>query len=155
MNALTNAQFAEPEMDTPYALCGRPKRKSRNAKPLAGFSLLEVMMAMFIFFIVVFGVLGVVVQCLGSARALQQQQADCGMVASMTAMSNVLEENFDSGDFEGLVPGYHWTRDIVEVCSNGFFRVDIEVFKDNAKSKAPAERMSVLMYKPGGRKRRL
>src|SRR5436305_14304483 len=91
--------------DAPYALCARPAR---------GFSLLEVMIAMAVFFIVVFAVLGMVVQSLGAARALQRQQADCGMVASMLSLSNTLEEGFDSGDFENLVPDYQWERNITE-----------------------------------------
>ncbi len=130
--------------DVPYSLCGTPA---------AGFSLLEVMIAMFVFFIVVFAVLGMVVQSLGAARALQRQHADCGMVASMTSLSNVLEESYDSGDFEGLVPDYHWERTITEVGSNGFFQVDITVFKKNAQGKEVGEAMSVLMFKPGGRRR--
>ena len=142
------------DFDAPYALCGRPTRSSSNAHALAGFSLLEVMIAMFVFFIVVFSVLGMVVQSLGAARALQQQQADCGMVASMLSLSNTLEESFDSGDFEGVVEGYRWDRTITEVGSNGFFQVDIVVYKKNKQGKEVGEEMSVLMYKPGGKKKR-
>ena len=102
---LTAVESAAPPspFDAPYALCGRPVISGSNVHALAGFSLLEVMIAMFVFFIVVFSVLGMVVQSLGAARSLQQQQADCGMVASMLSLSNTLEESFDSGDFEGVV----------------------------------------------------
>ena len=145
-----------PNHDELYALCGRPRSSPLDPRPgpTAGFSLLEVLIASAVFFIVVFAILGVVVQCVGSARALQRQQADCGMVASMTSLSNVLEELSDSGDFEGVVPDYRWDRTITEVGSNGFFQVDIAVFKKNAQGKEVGETMSVLMYKPGGRKRR-
>ncbi len=112
------------------------------------------MIAMAVFFIVVFAILGVVVQSLGAARALQQQQGDCGMVAAMLSLSNSLDENFESGDFEGIVEGYRWERNIVEVGSNGFFQVDIDVFKTGGKGKGTRESMSVLMYKPGGKKKR-
>ena len=111
------------------------------------------MIAMAVFFIVVFAVLGMVVQSLGAARALQHQQADCGMVASMLSLSNTLEEGSDSGDFEGLVPDYRWERNITEVGSNGFFQVDIGVFKKNSHGKEVSETMSVLMFKPGGKRR--
>jgi hypothetical protein len=135
-----------PDPDAPYALCGNPS---------GGFSLLEVMIAMFVFFIVVFAVLGMVVQSLGAARALQRQHADCGIIASLTALSNVLEESFDSGDFEGFpLPDYRWERTITEVGSNGLFQVDIVVLKKNAAGQDVGEPMSVLMFKPGGRKRR-
>jgi len=142
------------EDDAPYALCGRPQPSTLNPQRLAGFSLLEVMIAMAVFFIVVFAVLGMVVQSLGAARALQRQHADCGMVASMLSLSNTLEEGFDSGDFEGLVPDYRWERSISEVGSNGFFQVDIAVFQKNTRGKEVSENMSVLMYKPGGKKKK-
>ena len=155
MNVERGTRHAEWDADAPYALCANPKLDTSNSKPSAGFTLIEVLIAMFIFFIVVFAVLGIVVQCLGAARALQHQQADCGMVASMLSLSNTLEESFESGDFEGVVPDYRWERNIVEVGSNGFFQVDIAVFKKNTSGKEVSEGMSVLMYKPGGKKKRL
>jgi hypothetical protein len=139
--------------DAPYALCGTPKNGQ------GGFTLLEVMVAMFVFFIVVFAILGMVVQAVGSARALQRQQADCGMVASMTSLSNVLEEGVDEGDFEGLVPDYRWVREVTEVGSNGLFQVDITVVKKNAAGKEVGETMSMLKFTgqqskgPGGLRR--
>jgi prepilin-type N-terminal cleavage/methylation domain-containing protein len=135
-------------------LCASPQPSTLNLQPSSGFTLLEVVIAMFVFSIVVLAVLGMVVQSLGAARALQHQQADCGMVAAMLSLSNTLEEGFDSGDFEGLVPDYRWERQITEVGSNGFFQVDIAVFKKNTRGKEVSESMSVLMFKPGGKKRR-
>ena len=159
MNAIRNHKQSPascivpcPDYDAPYSLCGRPQAL-RGRNPFAGFSLLEVMIAMAVFFIVVFAILGIVVQSLGAARALQQQQADCGMVASMLSLSNTLEESFESGDFEGVVQGYRWERTITEVGSNGLFQVDIDVFKAG-KGKETRESMSVLMFKPGGKKKK-
>src|ERR1041384_2072213 len=82
----------EKDYDAPYALCGGPQLSTLNSQPSSGFSLLEVVIAMFVFSLVVLAVLGMVVQSLGAARALQHQQADCGMVASMLSLSNTLEE---------------------------------------------------------------
>ena len=135
------------DCDAPFALCGRPG-------PDGGFTLMEVMIAMFVFFIVVFAILGMVVQSLGAARALQVQRPDAGMLASMISLSNTLEEGFETGDFEEIFPDYRWERQIVEVGSNGFFQVDFVVFKKNAQGKEISEPLSVLMYKPGGKKRR-
>jgi len=137
-------RHSSSDADAPYSLCERSD---------SGFSLLEVVIAMFVFSLVVLAVLGMVVQSLGAARALQHQQADCGMVASMLSLSNTLEEGFDSGDFENLVPDYRWERQITEVGSNGFFQVDINVYKKNAHGKEVGESMSVLMYKPGVKRR--
>lgn len=133
------------DFDAPYALCGSPK---------SGFTLLEVMIAMFVFFIVVFAVLGMVVQSLGAARALQVQHPDAGMLAASLSLSNFLEEGHESGDFEDVFPDYRWERDIVEVSSNGLFQVDFFVFTKDARGKTVGEGMSVLMFKPGGKKRR-
>ena len=135
------------DCDAPFALCGRPG-------PDGGFTLMEVMIAMFVFFIVVFAILGMVVQSLGAARALQVQRPDAGMLASMISLSNTLEEGFEGGDFEEIFPDYRWERQIVEVGSNGFFQVDFVVFKKNAQGKEISEPLSILMYKPGGKKRR-
>lgn len=134
----------------PYALCVRPKGTK-------GFTLLEVMIAMAVFFIVVFAVLGMVVQSLGAARALQRPQADFSILASALTLSNVLEEGVESGDFEDLgaeFKDYRWERQITEVGSNGLYQVDFAVFQKNARSKEVREDMSILMYRPGGKKRR-
>jgi len=138
------------DCDAPYALCIRVEGKK-------GFTLLEVMIAMAVFFIVVFAVLGMVVQSLGAARALQRPQPDFSILASALTLSNVLEEGVDSGDFGELTDefkDYYWERQIVEVGSNGLFQVDFAIFQKNARGKEVREDMSILMYKPGGRKRR-
>jgi hypothetical protein len=124
--------------DEPYSLCG---------KPSAGFSLLEVMIAMFVFFIVVFAVLGMVVQSLGAARALQRQQADCGLVASMFSLSNTLEEGYYSGDFEGIVPNYAWEAEIPEPPgSNGLYVIHIRVYRTDSGKNDRGETLSMLKF---------
>lgn len=145
--------------DAPYALCGRPQLSTLNSQPLRGFSLLEVMVAMFVFFIVVFAILGMVVQSVGAARALQKQHADCGLVAAMFSLSNSLEEGSYSGDFEGIVPDYTWDAEVFERGSNGFFQIDIAVRKKGASGKDVGETMSMWKFTgqkskgPGGMRR--
>jgi hypothetical protein len=144
-------------LDVPYSLCGRPQPSTLNPQPFSGFTLLEVMIAMAVFFIVVFAVLGMVVQSLGAARALQRPQPDFSILASALTLSNVLEEGVESGDFEDLGPEFRdwqWERQILEVGSNGLFQVDFFISRRDAGSKQISESMSVLMYKPGGRRRR-
>ena len=132
--------------DAPYALCGRPQLSTFNSQPLRGFSLIEVMVAMFVFFIVVFAILGMVVQSVGAARALQKQHADCGLVAAQFSLSNTLEEGSYSGDFEGIVPDYTWNAEVFEAGSNGFFQIDIAVHKKGASGKDVGETMSMLKF---------
>lgn len=136
------------DCDAPYALCGSPGTK--------GFTLLEVMIAMAVFFIVVFAVLGIVVQSLGAARALQRPQPDFAILASQITLSNVLEEGFESGGFEELTDEFKdfaWERQIVEVGSNGLFQVDFVITKTDGRGKSLSESMSILMFKPGSRKK--
>ena len=114
------------------------------------------MIAVMVFFVVVFAVLGIVVQSMNAARALQRPQPDFSILASQVALSNVLEEGFESGDFGDLgdeYKDYSWQREIVEVGSNGLFQVDFLVTKRGARGKDISETMSILMYKPGGRRR--
>jgi prepilin-type N-terminal cleavage/methylation domain-containing protein len=153
---LRDAQPAT-DLDAPYALCGRPQPSGLHPRPLAGFTLIEVMIAMAVFFIVVFAVLGMVVQSLGAARALQRPQPDFSILASALTLSNVLEEGVESGDFEDLGPEFRdwqWERQILEVGSNGLFQVDFFITRKGGGSKQVSESMSVLMYKPGGKRRR-
>src|SRR5215212_11560946 len=136
-------------MEADYALCGTPDAR--------GFTLLEVMIAMAVFFIVVFAILGMVAQSLGAARALQRPQPDFSILASQIALSNVLEEGFEAGDFGDLgaeYGDYTWERQIIEVGSNGFFQVDFIITSSGGKGKSVAESMSILMHKPGSPKRK-
>ena len=140
------------ESDEPYALCAIPKPGTRSSKLLAGFTLLEVMIAMFVFFIVVFAVLGVVVQSLGAARALQKPQPDFSILASALTLSNVLEEGCESGDFGELgeeYRDYDWERCIEEYATNGLYRVRFVITRRGTKSQVAGEDMEILMYKPG------
>jgi hypothetical protein len=135
------APAAAAGADAPYALCAR--------RADGGFTLLEVMIAMAVFFIVVFAILGVVVQSLGAARALQNRHPDAGMLAAQLSLTNLLEEGYESGDFEEVFPNCRWERQITEVGSNGLFQVDFVVFERTKQGKENVEAMSILMYRPG------
>src|SRR5262249_52164528 len=92
-----------------------------------GFTLLEVIVACAIFFMVAFAVLEVVTTGLAAAKALQQREPDAGILAAALSLTNKLEKGTMSGNFEdlapGLYPGYSWARDVYEVGSNGLFQV--------------------------------
>lgn len=132
--------------EEPYALC------AGSGSGAKGFTLLEVMIAMAAFFIVAFSILGMVVQSLGAARALQVHRPDAGMLAGMLSLSNCLEEGFEAGDFEEIYPNHRWERQITEVGTNGgglsLWQVDFVVFEKMASKKEVAEGISVLMAKP-------
>jgi prepilin-type N-terminal cleavage/methylation domain-containing protein len=136
-------------------------RATQRLTDRRAFTLLEVMIAMAVFFVVVFAVLNVVVQSLGTARAWQQTRPDAGMLASQLSLTNQLEEGFESGDFGILFPGgdnpfpdQTWDREITEAGSNGLYRVHFVVVNRNAKGKQVSEELEIFMFRPGGNQMR-
>ena len=109
------------------------------------FSLLEVMIAIGIFFMATFVILSLVSSSLANARRLQRPMVDAAMIASELSLTNQLVEINQSGDFGEMYPGYSWTASINEVQSNKLFQVDYVVRNDN---KLVVQTMSVLFYRP-------
>ena len=126
----------------------RGRRSGLNA-----FTLLEVIVACAIFFMVAFAVLGLVTRSLAAARSLQLRHPDAGMLAAVLTLTNKLEEGTASGDFEefypGLYPGCTWTREVYEAASNGLFQVDFTIDQSSEKKGASETKMSILMFRPG------
>ena len=126
--------------------CGR--RSGLNA-----FTLLEVIIACAIFFMVAFAILGLVTRSLAAARSLQLRHPDAGLLAAALTLTNKLEEGTASGDFEefypGLYSGYNWTREVYEAASNGLFQVDFTIYQSSVKKGASETKMSILMFRPG------
>jgi Tfp pilus assembly protein PilV len=116
------------------------------ARRRRAFSLLEVMIAIGIFFMSVFVILSLVSSSLQNARRLQRPMVDAAMLASELSLTNQLVEINESGDFGKLYPGYHWTSTINEVQSNKLFQVDYVVTRDG--SKEIMQTMSVLFFRP-------
>jgi hypothetical protein len=117
--------------------------RSRHA-----FTLLEVMIALGLFFMSVFAILGVVSQGLGAARSLQSEVPDAGSLAAELLLTDRLEEGWEEGDFGEVHPDYLWRREITEVGTNGLFRVDFLIA--GARGGQPVElRSSMLLWRPG------
>jgi hypothetical protein len=93
----------------------------------AAFSLLEVMIALSIFFMAIFVILDSVSRSLGAARSLQQNFPDIGVLAADLALTNKLVEGTLEGDFGKIYPGYRWTREISLIGTNGFFQIDYTI----------------------------
>lgn len=114
----------------------------------SAFTIVEVMIAMFIFFMATFTILGLLANALRNARMLQRKTVDAGMVAAQISLTNKLTEQLETGDFEDMYPDFEWTRDVYEVATNSLFQVDILVQKRSAN--APIEsKMAILLYRPG------
>src|SRR6185503_13689011 len=91
----------------------------RSRKGHSGFTLLEVIVACAIFFMVAFAILGVVAQCLASVKVLQKRDPDPGIILHALSLTNQFEEGTLSGDFEDIAPGmykdYRWEALITEI----------------------------------------
>jgi hypothetical protein len=119
----------------------------------AAFTLIEVMIALGIFFMAVFAILGVIASGLKNARSFQRTLVSGAMVLPLIATNNNLEEGMDmidTSDLEKMYPGYRWRTDTEEVLSNRLFRVDIVVEKEFDKG-PPASVMSVLKWSPNSK----
>ncbi len=121
----------------------------------SAFTLLEVMIACSIFFMVAFAIMSLVTGGLAQAKALQQRDPDAGVLAATLSLTNQLVEGVESGDFEDLCAGlyrdFRWTREVNEVSSNGLFQVDFIVTGNFGKRRGSESRMSVLMFRPGSK----
>ena len=120
-------------------------RTNRRADGRA-FSLLEVMIAIGIFFSCIFVILSLVSSSLQNARRLQRPMVDAAMLASELSLTNQIVETSQSGDFGKLYPGYTWTADINEVLTNRLFQVDYVV--QSSDTREVVQKMSVLFYRP-------
>lgn len=111
------------------------------------FTLLEVMIAVGIFFMAIFAILALVSQNLGIARSLSRGDVDFGTVAWELARTNKLEEGYYSGDFGDFYPGATWSADVFLYSSNGLFQADITI--DWPQNGLVRERQtSILLYRP-------
>jgi Tfp pilus assembly protein PilV len=123
------------------------KRGATGVPSATAFTLLEVMIALGIFFMCAFAILQLVSGTLRNARALQQNEPDPGMLAAQLAITNSLSEGVESGDFGRIYPGYSWTRDVYAVGSNGIFQVDFAVAHRVGRSRVE-DHLSVLFFRP-------
>lgn len=122
------------------------------------FSLLEVMIAVSIFFMATFAILALVSRCLAQARSLQPMQVDANMVAAELSLTNRLEEGPIPEDiikhFEHMYPNYTCGGTITEVGTNGFFQVDLEVGGVTSGKHMTTSKNTVYLFRPQSAPRR-
>ena len=122
----------------------------KQRKLAAGFTLLEVIIALAIFFTAVVAVLELTSQNLRLAQTLLQKRPDIGALASATMLDKELSEGFEEPvdpNFEEMFPGCKWDRDVVSVSSNGLYRVTINLFESTGGGELQTT-TSFLMYRP-------
>jgi Tfp pilus assembly protein PilV len=127
------------------------KTGARRTRRLRAFSLLEVMVAVGIFFMAVFAILGLVSSSIENARRLRRPMVDAGAVAGALSLTNKLVEGLESGDLSDFLgkeyQGYKWTYAVSEVQSNKLFQVDFIVQSPEAGNRV-ISKMSALFYRP-------
>lgn len=121
------------------------------------FSLLEVMIALAIFFMCVFSILSLVSRSIQQARGLQPLQLDASTAIAMLSLTNRLEEGplppEIVAQYELMHPNSTVAGEIYEVATNGLFRVDFTVGTVGGNKKAVTANSSILLFRPGSRSR--
>jgi len=123
----------------------RAAARSRNA-----FTLLEVMIALGIFFMCLFAILDVVATNLRMVRALQQPPVDVSLLIDDLVQTNKLQEGTDSGDFGEMFRGYKWESETTQVATNGLFKVEFLVTHQRPGQRGEIEQdhLAVLLWRP-------
>ena len=123
----------------------------RRGREQRAFSLLEVMIAIGVFFMAVFAILGLVSSSLENVRRLQRPIVDAGLVASELSLTNQLTEGTASGDLGEFLgksyQDYTWTYAVQEVQTNKLFQVDF-ILQDDSHGRAVVSKMSILLFRP-------
>ena len=117
------------------------------AHPGRGFTLIEVMLAMAMFFTAVFAILALVSSSLRNARALQSSRVDAATLAAFLTVSNRLEEGMYSGDFGDLFRDQQFDYEVIPI-TNGLVRVDVLVRSRQGRGQQVST-LSLLMFQPG------
>jgi Tfp pilus assembly protein PilV len=112
---------------------------------LAAFTLIEVMIAIMIFFMAMFTILGVLAAGVHAASILRTTGPTAGMVAAQLSLTNKLEEGPDSGNFGEIYDGYHWNSQTRMFTTNGLFQVDFEVIDPGGNVDST---LTILLYRP-------
>lgn len=125
-----------------------------NASFPSAFTLLEVIVACSIFFMVAFALLQMVTAGLIAARSLQVRHPDPGLVLSSLSLTNSFEEGGMSGDYDEIAPGtypnHRWEAEIIEVGSNGLFQVTVFTYNERKAKEAPAV-ITGLFWRPNSK----
>lgn len=115
------------------------------------FSLLEVMIAVGIFFVSIFAILRLTTQNLRAARILQNLNVDTGTLPSLIVMTNRLEEGplpLDIKEaFESAHPGFSCDGVVTAYTTNGLFQVDYAIYWQH-DGRAKEARNSMLLWRP-------
>ncbi len=127
----------------------------------SGFTILEVMIALAIFFACTFGILALVSQSLRQARALRPMNMDARSAIALLSLTNRLEEGPIPAEiitaFQQENPDFALMGEIRQVNTNGLFQVDFVVGSVSSGYERSAITMnsSVLLFRPYSQQTRI
>ena len=135
-----HARLGEPFLPPSWGSSSKP-----DARPGA-FTLIEVMLAITIFFMAMFAILCVLSSGVHAASILRTSGPTAGMVAGFYYATNKIEEGIDAGDFSDIAgyEKYTWKSEAREVATNGLFQMEFVVFDPSGQ---PSSTLDVLFYK--------
>jgi hypothetical protein len=123
----------------------------RHQNPARAFTLLEVMIAIGIFFVGSFAILTLISQSLSNAQRLKHPMVDASAILAELSLTNQFVEGPVSGnlgDFLGKAyADYNWQGEITEVRSNHLYSADFYIY-DVKNSRTPVAYTSTLFFRP-------
>ena len=132
----------------------KPTLAQRRAR---AFSLLEVMIAIAIFFVAAFAILGLISSSLDNVRRLQRPTVDASPVLATWIATNSWTEGHYHGSLgdESLLGreyrDFNWDLDIIEIASNHLYLADCVITTVNGKREVVSH-MATTGYKPNSPK---
>jgi len=119
------------------------------------FTILEVMVACTIFFMVAFAILELVTRSLAAAKAIQQREPDPGIILAMFSTNRAWEEMSISGNYEdiapGMYPGYRWELFAKPVGTNDLlYEVNVISYSERKRAQGPMV-VSGLFFSPNSK----
>lgn len=128
----------------------KPEFFQRRAR---AFTLLEVMIAIAIFFIASFAILGLISTSLNNVRRLQRPSVDASPVLATWIATNIWVEGHYHGNLgdENLLGkeyrDYNWDLDIIEIASNHLYLADCRITSANGRPELISH-LTTTGYKP-------
>jgi hypothetical protein len=119
---------------------------SRTRRSLRAFTLIEVMIALGIFFMAVFTILALVSNLLRNARALQRPQIDAGLAAAIYVNTNRFTVGNVGGELDEALPDYSYEIATDEFATNGLLQADVVLAR--RASGQPPDTISILVFDP-------
>src|SRR6266566_2765830 len=125
MKALESVERQSVERQQRGAFLTLPRSHVPAPSPSRAFTLIEVMIALGIFFMAVFTILALVSNILRNARGLERPQIDAGLAAAIYVNTNRFSVGSVSGDLGESLPDYSYEIGTDEFATNGLLQADI------------------------------